>query len=218
MFNNCNSKENGEIQFYSLIKNNINVIFDVGCRQDSEFLDFKNEVHYFEPVPLFMKNLSEQKSNNKKSYFNNFGLSNKNEVIFYYPNYQSFYDRVTSCKVSDDSNKILLNVKKASDYIIENNINTIDFLKIDTEGYELNVLKGFDEYLHNVNIIQFEYGGTFLDSNTKLIDVINYLKMYNFNNFSYLTKFGPILIDDFSDHYQYCNVVCFNKNSKYIPY
>ena len=57
-----------------------------------------------------------------------------------------------------------------------NNIKNIDFLKIDTEGYELNVLKGFEDFLENIKIVQFEYGGTFLDNNTKLIDVINYLK------------------------------------------
>ena len=87
----------------------------------------------------------------------------------------------------------------------------IDFLKIDTEGYELNVIKGFDEYLFNVKIIQFEYGGTFIDNNLKLIDVIKYLEQYNFHKFSYLTHNGFVLINDFTDHYQYCNIVCINK-------
>ena len=88
--------------------------------------------------------------------------------------------------------------------MINNNINHIDFLKIDTEGYELNVLKVFEEYISYIDIIQFEYGGTFLDNNTKLIDVINYLKQYNFNNFSYLTSEGLSLLTDYNDHYQYC--------------
>ena len=94
----------------------------------------------------------------------------------------------------------------------ENKITSVDFIKIDTEGYELHVLKGFEERIANVNIIQFEYGGTFLDNKTKLIDVINYLKEYGFHKFAYLTGSGLYLITDFTDHYQYCNIVCLNKS------
>ena len=133
-------------------------------------------------------------------------------ILYYYPRYESFYNRINSCHIDDSSNKISLLVKKGKDYMINNNINHIDFLKIDTEGYELNVLKGFEEYISYIDIIQFEYGGTFLDNNTKLIDVFNYLKQYNFNNFSYLTSEGLSLLTDYNDHYQYCNIVCFNNN------
>jgi hypothetical protein len=99
---------------------------------------------------------------------------------------------------------------------MENNVMTIDFVKIDTEGYELNVLQGFENYLAQVQIIQFEYGGCNLDSNTKLIDIIKYLEKYGFCNFSYLTNNGPVLITDFSDHYQYCNIVCAHETSEFV--
>jgi len=218
MFNNCNSKTNGEFKFFMDIKNYINIIFDVGCRSDSEFIYFSGEVHYFDPVNEFIEKLKKEKILNKISYFNNFGLGEENKELYYYPRYQSFYDRINSCSVSDNSNKIVLNIKKGKDYIISNNIKNIDFLKIDTEGYELNVLLGFEDYLENVKIIQFEYGGTFLDNNTKLIDVINYLKQKGFYKFSYLTNYGTKLITDFTDHYQYCNIVCINKNSSFVPF
>src|SRR6056300_1865184 len=203
MFNNCNSKLNGEYKFFMEIKDKINCIFDVGCRSDSEFIEFTGEVHYFDPVNEFIENLKTKKNMNKASYFNNFGLGEDNKEMYYYPRYQSFYDRINSCSVSDNSNKIVLHIKKGKDYIISNNIQNIDFLKIDTEGYELNVLQGFEDYLENIKIIQFEYGGTFLDNNTKLIDVINYLEQKGFYKFSYLTNYGTELITDFTDHYQY---------------
>ena len=218
MFNNSDPKTNGEEKFFMDIQDNINVIFDVGCRSDSEFIYFNGEVHYFDPVEEFIENLKNQKNINKKSYFNNFGLGNDNKELYYYPKYQSFYDRVNSCHISDDSNKILLYIKKGIDYVNSKNIKNIDFLKIDTEGYELNVLQGFEEFLENVKIIQFEYGGTFLDNNTKLIDVINYLQDKGFYKFSYLTSYGTEIITDFNDHYQYCNIVCINKNSNYVPF
>jgi len=218
MFNNCNSKTNGEYNFFISIKDNINVIFDVGSREDSIFINFNGEVHYFDPMVQFIENLKKQNNLNKNSYFNSFGLGNENVQLYYYPKYQSFYDRINSCHVSDDSNKILLHITKGKDYVINNNIKTIDFLKIDTEGYELNVLKGFEDFLENVKIIQFEYGGTFLDNNTKLMDIINYLESKGFYKFSYLTNNGPVAIIDFNDHYKYCNIVCINKNSIFVPF
>ena len=154
----------------------------------------------------------------KNSYFNNFGLSDVNDILWYYPSYQSFYNRTISCHRDDDANKIKLIVKKASDYIKENNITLIDFVKIDTEGSELKVIKGFEDCLKFVKILQFEYGGTFLDNNKKLIDVINYLEQKGFYKFSYLTSYGTEIITDFTDHYQYCNIVCINKNSNFVPF
>jgi len=200
------------------IKDKINVIFDVGCRSDTEFIHFTGEVHYFDPVNDFIEQLKKQNNINKSSYFNNFGLGHEESELYYYPKYQSFYDRVNSCHVSDDANKIVLKIKKAADYIRDNNIKSIDFLKIDTEGYELNVLQGFEDTLENVKIVQFEYGGTYLDNNRKLIDVIRYLEEKGFYKFSYLTSYGTELIKDFNDHYQYCNIVCINKNSEFVPF
>lgn len=80
------------------------------------------------------------------------------------------------------------------------------------------MLKGFDDFLQNIKIIQFEYGGTFLDNNIKLIDVKEYLEQKGFYKFSYLTMDGPQIITDFNDHYQYCNIVCINKNCDLAPF
>ena len=218
MFNNCDPKTNGEEGFYNKIKDNIGIIFDVGCRTDSEFINFTGEVHYFDPVPQFLDVLKQQKKLNSASFVNNVGLGNENKEIYYYPMYQSFYNRTVSCKVDDEQNKFILNIIKGSKYITDNNIKSVDFMKIDTEGYELNVLQGFEDFLENVKIIQFEYGGTFLDNNTKLLDVIKYLELKGFYKFSYLTDKGTELITNFDDHYQYCNIVCINKKSNIIPF
>jgi FkbM family methyltransferase len=217
MFNICDSKLNGEYLFYKTIEPNIDVIFDVGCRKDSEFTDFHGEVHYFDPVKEFIENLSMQPNQNRVAVFNSFGLSDVNDTLYYYPKYQSFYDRVASCQISDEENKILFEVRKAADYIREKNVPKIDFLKIDTEGYELKVLRGLEDDLHNVRFLQFEYGGTAHDSHVGLADMVDYLKEYSFERFSYLTNDGPVPILDFSDHYQYCNIVCFQKDADTLP-
>ena len=182
------------------------VIFDIGSRYDSLFSSFKGEVHYFEPVPAFLEKLKTV-CHNGKSFFNNFGLSSKEEKLLYYPKYQSFYDRKLNITVADDEveeGQYFL-LREARNYINENNIKEIDFVKIDTEGFEYEVLKGFGDYLNNVKIVQFEYGGTYKDKGIKMIDVINLLKTYGFNSFFYLHNLQ--LITDFSDHYMYCNIL-----------
>ena len=95
--NDCNPETNGEYSFFNSIQNKIKVIFDVGSRNDSQFTDYNQEVHYFEPDPNFYQQIKNKPNRNKLSYFNNFGLSNTNEYLWYYPLYQSFYNRILSC-------------------------------------------------------------------------------------------------------------------------
>ena len=206
----CDPRTNGELFFLITIMDNINVIFDVGCSNNSDFIDIEKEVHYFDPNLLFIEELKTKKNRNKNSYFNAFGLHNKTTTLYYYPRYQSLFDRIISCSISDDQNKIEVNVKNGKEYLLENNITDIDFLKIDTEGNELNVLGGFEELLNRIKIIQFEYGGTYLDSNIRLNDVVEYLKKYNFNNFYYIMPNGLKPINDYVDHYGYSNIIAIN--------
>ena len=60
-------------------------------------------------------------------------------------------------KVSSHSFKT--NISTIDEYCKTNSINFIDFLKIDVEGYELNVLKGGSRMLseRRIKIIQFEF-------------------------------------------------------------
>lgn len=218
MFNNCNSETNGEQKFYNDIKDKIHIIFDVGSNNYSLFTKFDGEVHYFDPREDFIEDLQKKGNKNKQAYFNSFGLGFEEKTLYYYPKYESFYDRVTSCHVSDDANKILLRIRRGKDYMVEKQIDKIDFLKIDTEGFELDVLKGFEDYLTKINVIQFEYGGTFLDNQIKLQDVIHHLQQHGFHRFSYLTNTGVVPITNYDDHYQYCNIVCVNKESDIMPF
>lgn len=203
-FNNCNASTNGESLFFSIIESECNNIFDVGCREDTLFTKFKGSVHYFDPVEKFCNNLTKQLHPFRDHHVNNFGLGSVEETKNYYTGYQSFLDRETSCKCLniDEGEIIPLKIKKAITYIIDSGIVKIDFLKIDTEGFEYEVLKGFEEKINIVKYIQFEYGGTYIDSGVKLVDIIDYLKSKNFTDFRYLTGFGSVPITHYSDHYQ----------------
>lgn len=204
-----------ELKFCNKFIKQADIVFDVGCRVDSHFTKFSCEVHYFDPVHKFIDNLQSQKNANTKSYFNKFGLGEEEKELYYYPRYQSFFDRVLTQGISDKDQRIKLNIKKGKDYINKNNIKKIDFLKIDTEGYELNVLKGIEDELNIVKCVQFEYGGTYRDSNVKLNDVISYLKQYSFTNFYYINQSGLKELENYEDHYQYANIACFKREVEY---
>lgn len=200
--------------FKQFIEPTAKVIFDVGSRFDTKFSDFHGIVHYFEPNTNFLEKLKPLVKN-KNCYFNNFGLSDKNEMIEYYNEQQSFVHRkLTHPDTYMNWTKSIFEVRRADEYIKNNTIKEIDFLKIDTEGYEFNVLKGFGDELKIINCIQFEYGGTYIDSGDKLKDVIEHLARYGFTDFSYLEFDGLIPLTSFEDHYQHTNIVCFN--SKYL--
>ena len=206
MFNNDNPFTNGEVEIIQSLPKNL-TIFDVGSRSDSEFLNYEGIVHYFEPMPNALSALKNLPNKNTKSNFNNFGLSLNNERLNFYPRHQSFVNR--SKAINNEA--IILELKCGDDYILQNNVTKIDFLKIDTEGFEFNVIKGFSKSLHLIDIIQFEYGGTFSDNNIRLKEVCDWLRDNGFINFYYVAPKQPTLITDFSDHYQYSNILCKRK-------
>jgi len=71
---------------------------------------------------------------------------------------------------------------KSNDTII------IDYVKIDVEGHELDVLEGFGSIIDNVRIIQFEFGGANIDTRTFFQDF-----WYFFTNKNYsLYRITPI--------------------------
>ena len=72
-------------------------------------------------------------------------------------------------------------------FVIGNNINRIDYLKIDVEGYEFNVLKGSAKTLAIIkpSIIQVEFDHeNLIHNNVDLDEVRKYFQEYNYYLFS----------------------------------
>jgi FkbM family methyltransferase len=63
-------------------------------------------------------------------------------------------------------------VRTLDEMVEQYGITTIDLLKIDVEGHELDVLNGGTKAFHNnrINLVQFEFGGCNLDTRTTLQD------------------------------------------------
>ena len=70
----------------------------------------------------------------------------------------------------------------------QRSVERIDYLKIDTEGGEYDVLTGAEEMLRagRVKFIQFEYGGTYPGANTSLKQVCEFLSSFGYSLFRIL--------------------------------
>ena len=64
-------------------------------------------------------------------------------------------------------------------------LKSIDYLKVDTEGAELMILKGSEQALteRKLECIQLEYGATYTDAGFNVEDIIEYLKKFDYVEF-----------------------------------
>jgi FkbM family methyltransferase len=163
-----------EIDFFNLIKDNVQVIFDIGCRDDIDYVknsfDKSREFHLFDPDPDFIRNCQKQiesledLNNGVENgiYLNCFGVGAESGEMTYYPNTQSFIFRTHHATSQDVGLKF--EIKTLDEYCLEKSISNIDFLKIDIEGMEIDVLNGGKNIVNNsTKIIQFEFASTMLD-------------------------------------------------------
>jgi FkbM family methyltransferase len=205
----------------------INGVISIGSHDGSETKTFEdkgvNNFIYFEPSIKNFELLKGNITDNGNLYNIALGEENKKMILYVENNnggmsssllksklHSVYYPHIVFSEFEE------VDMMRLDDIVFDRS--KFNFINMDVQGYELNVLQGFGDFLKNVKIIQFEYGGTFLDNNTKLIDVVNYLESKGFYKFSYLTNNGPVTITDFKDHYQYCNIVCINKNCDFVPF
>lgn len=164
------------------------IIFDVGANKGQYIQLVKDSlrkpciIHAFEPDPTNYSLLNKKKD--KDYIINNLGLGEKAEKLKFYKHRQSDLSSLYHDKnhPSNYRNKELdevvdIKVETIDFYCKQHNIDHIDFLKIDTEGHELYVLKGASEMINNKKIgcIQFEFSEMNISSSTTFFDFWNAL-------------------------------------------
>ncbi|MBL6082474.1 FkbM family methyltransferase [Belnapia sp. T18] len=138
----------------------------------------KAKIHCFELVPSIQEQLKDRWRGHPAVTVNGFGLSDR-EVeldVTFYPDSQT-EGRIHAMRRAMRTEMVTGRVCRGDDYLARHGIDRLDFLKIDTEGHELFVLKGFERTLAEgrVTAIQFEYGTTWLPARTLLSDAYNLL-------------------------------------------
>lgn len=179
-----------ELEQFKKMSNDVEIIFDVGSRDDLEYHKIKpnGEYHLFEPRLEFFNNLKnkmEKLDNSEHIFLNQIGLGHEHiKGLVYYPNVQSFTHQWYRSG-QDVGEKY--DIHKLDDYVKENNVNRIDFLKIDVEGFEANVLRGGMGIIKkgNVKYIQLEWNKRSLI--TEFIELLE--------NFDFYLMMEPRLLD-----------------------
>lgn len=179
---------------FKLFKGHRGVMIDVGAHYGWSFIDFAKVgwlIYCFEPDD---NNRQKLNKNIKKHNLSNVtveseAISNKaTKSLLYNSDISSGISSLISFHSSHKKYKEV-DVITLSSYCREHNISKIDFLKIDTEGNDLNVLKGLD-LLPSVILCEYE------DSKTKLIgytkeDMVQYLS--NRGYCCYISEWYPII-------------------------
>lgn len=221
--NNCELKTNGEMKVLERFIKDKAIVFDVGANI-GEWTDLvlkinpSISVHSFEPCDSTFLEL-EKNIKHKNVKLNKVGLDiSIGEKIFHVFGdcsvLNSLYNRTCTDVSGSTEQKIITNT--VDNYCIEKGIAKIDFLKIDVEGNDFNVLKGAKNMLKKelVDVVQFEYGGTYLDAKLFLKDYFDFVKEGNLNYSIY--KILPHKIVEVPEYritlenFQYANYLLIN--------
>lgn len=156
----------------------LQTIFDVGCNigewtRMTRRLHPSAHIHMFEMVPFTFDKMLQNGILDAGIHPNNFGLSNTTGISTF--RYAPENDRVSTAVLEIYHTDSVINhglITTGDQYCLSRGIDTIDFLKLDTEGHEYSVLEGFSHRITEgkIKMIQFEYGYAAVLTKYLLID------------------------------------------------
>jgi len=209
------------------------VAFDVGANlgewtvRAAEGMSGNWAIHAFEPSKETYRRLKEIETRRYAAEIKlyNIGLGDRDCFADLYVGGEaagtnSLYKRQAEVLgVKQESREVII-LKKGDKFCQDGGIDHIDFMKIDTEGHELAVLKGFANMLSagRIDMIQFEYGGCWVDARIFLVDAFNYLLDKGY----YVGKIYPrgvkvfTVYDQRLDNFVYCNYIAFKPGNELI--
>jgi FkbM family methyltransferase len=171
----------------SLSPSGIRVAFDVGAFRGEWTSMVRRHhpqalVHCFEVSPTAAQELREQVGGVDGITVNEFGLGPESRrgtlhVNERLPDQTSLVDRRDT-----DTRAVEVDIWSGDDYIRRHAVERVEFLKIDAEGYDLEVLRGFSSSLEHgrISVVQFEYGEWNVRSRRLLIDFYEFLEPFGY--------------------------------------
>jgi FkbM family methyltransferase len=169
LYNNVNydAEANGERRVLERLGHGrIEHIFDAGANVGDWLLLARRHcpsaaIHAFEVVPATFDELRRRVAADSRVILNPVGLAERSGTIevFHCPD-DPDVSSVFPYPTGRPSLPVAGVVTTGDEYCAAHGIAHIDFLKLDVEGLELPVLRGFERMLSNgaVDVIQFEYG------------------------------------------------------------
>lgn len=197
--------------------------FDIGSWNGDTLFKFPefDEIYAFEPHPVGFNELKEKKIPNVYAY--NLGISSIPGVKKFYGETRPVYGGCSSFLELDNTGEFTEILKKRwnmdfkmiefdidcirlDSFLLNNNIDHIDFLKIDTQGSDYDVILSLGDKIKHVKKIELEVIlKPFYKNQPTRDDIINYLQDKNF-----------ILIEETPNHDENLgyenNLIFINKN------
>ena len=230
-----NNKEIKLLTFDEIYKEKIKknpVIFDIGANQGQSIERFKKifdkpVIHAFEPIKFEFEKLKKRYSEDKNIFLNNCAVGEKNYFKDFYITAKTGNSSFNKLKSDTDWLKTRSYQFKTSlegytketksikiitldNYCLKNNIDKIDILKIDTQGYEDKVLEGSQQILKKEIVSSIESEIMFDDVYEKYFTFSDIEKFLNPHNFR-LVAINTTNNNLFSGIVFFADVLYFNK-------
>ena len=179
-----NPQKNGEFRLIDeIVKNHPQdeelCFLDVGANlgiHTKKFLESgshipKMKIFAIEPSPHTQKKLREL-FNDKRVFFGDYAVADKEgeREFFIDPSHQFSGSNSLYAHYYLQGDTKVVSVKTIDNILSDNNLNHVTFLKIDTEGAELDALVGANKSMrnHKIDYIQIEYNQTWIKSGASI--------------------------------------------------
>ena len=156
-------------QIYSKFLKDEIIAFDIGANKGQTIDRFnklfdKKKIYSFEPIKFEFLNLKKKYESKNNIYLNNFALGDKKEEKYFNVNYYTGSSSFLKTKDNTDwlqlrskqfhsnpqeflKDRVKVKIDTIDNYCLENKIENIDIIKIDTQGYEDKVLQGCEQMM-----------------------------------------------------------------------
>ena len=219
-----NISKNGEELIVNLISEKIDFFVDVGANigEWTEVLlkhsGSPRKGILYEPSPIVFKELTQKLANHKELVFRQVAVGeNKGQA--------TLHENPKSTKVSSlisprgATKQTQVNIVSLDQDLSELGIEKVDFLKIDAEGYDFQVLKGAFESLkrQSIGLIQFEYSRGWIPASSTLKAAMSYLESLGYEVL--LLKSDGLYslnYDWYGEYFQYSNFLAISPPWRWI--
>jgi len=219
-----------EKKIKEIFKNKKRILnFDIGaniggyCQLLNESFP-ESEIYAFEPNPYTFEILKKNTQSSNIKIFNiGFGDKNKKSKIYTYKDdlisghasvYEKFKDVISKDTAIKEVVALDINIKTIDSFCLEHGLNYLDFVKIDAEGSEYNIIKGAKNLIerNRIGVIQFEFNVTNILSRTFLKDFYDILSSkYNFYRIDTCRLIALGRYNSDNEIFKYQNIIVINK-------
>lgn len=207
----ASASENGECRVIDRLHSHIQTFIDVGANMGEwtqHLLNHKPTAQgfLFEPSAQCAQALSARFDRYEDITIRNVAISDSTGFgCFIEDSSNSQHSHLVSSPSNDKDDNVQVPIVRLDDEFSATDLR-LDFLKIDTEGYDLKVLKGATALLERTRYIQFEYNASWAEAGCTLADALQYLQKLGFS--VYLIRSSglhPLQYDYWREYFRYSN-------------